>query len=376
MSLRLLNFDFSGINNLPDGYDFPMTSWLVNSLVRSGHQVVAFSTSTGINEPIVFEGKALTICIAPRRLQHVARDFFRKEREFLSNLMLGFPVDIMNAHWTYEFALASLTTGFPTLVTIHDHALTVLRYQFDPYRFMRYLMNHQTLRRSKFMSTNSHYLWTLLTKVEKEKTVVIPDFYDSRLETFADQKIQSSNYLMSVSNGFGRRKNISNALQAFALLRRTNPELKYYLVGDGMEEGGPADQYATKKGLQTGVCFLGNRTHREVIEFLGTAKMLVHPSREESFGMSVLESMVLGTPVLGGKKSGNIPFLLDHGNCGFLCDVESPSNIAMTISEVLSDLQKAKSLAGNAKLFVKNKFSEDVVVRQYIEYYSRVIAQS
>jgi glycosyltransferase involved in cell wall biosynthesis len=335
---------------------------------------VAYTTSTGIKEPFICKDDRLTICIAPRRDRHVARDFFKQERMFLRQLMTDYPADIINAHWTYEFALAALDTGLPTVVTIHDHAFTVLRYQFDPYRFMRLLMNYRTLHRARFMSTNSEYLWSLLSDRVKQKTIVIPDFYDSRLEQ--TPRSQKRDHVVSVSNGFGRRKNLRNGLLAFSRLHKLHSGLRYILLGHDMEEGGGAYRFARKMGVDKDVMFLGNRFHDDVVREVQSARVLLHPSREESFGMSVLESMVLGTPVVGGEKSGNIPFLLDHGRCGLLCDVESPSEIASSVSRLLLNADMAGELACRAREYVMNRFSERKVVQQYLSSYTEVLTRS
>jgi glycosyltransferase involved in cell wall biosynthesis len=374
MTLRQLDFDFGGMPYLPPGYDFPMTAWLVNALLGRGHKVVAYTTSTGIKEPLICKDDRLTICIAPRRDRHAARDFFKRERMFLKQLMTDYPADIINAHWTYEFALAALDTGLPTVVTIHDHALTVLRYQFDPYRFMRLLMNYRTLHRARFMSANSEYLWSLLVGGVKRKTLVIPDFYHSRLEQppLGEKKDQ----IVSACNGFGRIKNLHNGLLAFRELRKSHLGIRYILLGDDMETGGAAYQFARRHSADQDVTFLGKRSHEDVVREVRAARVLLHPSREESFGMSVLESMVLGTPVVGGVKSGNIPFLLDHGRCGLLCDVESPYEIASSVSKLLSNADMAGELACRAREYVMNRFSERVVVGKYLDYFSEVIARS
>jgi glycosyltransferase involved in cell wall biosynthesis len=92
--------------------------------------------------------------------------------------------------------------------------------------------------------------------------------------------------------------------------------------------------------------------------------------------MSVLESMVLGTPVVGGEKSGNIPFLLDHGRCGLLCDVESPSEIASSVARLLSNADVAGELACRAREYVMNRFSERKVVQQYLSFYTEALTRS
>jgi glycosyltransferase involved in cell wall biosynthesis len=371
MSLRLLDFEFGAQANVPIGYDFPMTALLVNAIMKRGHRVVAFTTSVGILEPIVFRSDNLSICIAPRGL-HAGRRLFRRERQALTELMKLHPVDLLHAHWSYEFAWAALDSGLPTLVTLQDHARTVLRYQRDLYRFARLLMNLIVLKRAKHLTANSQYIYELLSKRDKKKARVIPNFYDSRICQHSQKSEARSNWIVSVSNGFGRRKNIGTSLRAFALAREKHRNLEYHLIGDGMEIGGPAHQFARKQELAEGVAFLGPLPYGRVIMEVGKALVFLHPSREESFGMSVLEAMALRTPVVGGRASGNVPYLLDHGNAGVLCDVDSPKEMADAVVKLVSDPAYAEQIRGNAITRCRENYSEEKVVSSYLAYYRDV----
>lgn len=368
MSLELLRDNLPEDIDLPVGYPFPMTSMLINALINRGHKVIAYTTSTGIDKPLVYNGGKLTLCIG-RREPNAARDLFRSERKDLQRLMKKYPSDVINAQWSYEFAWAALDSRIPTLVTLQDHALTILKYQFDPYRFMRLLMNHYVLYRAKYLSTNSQYLYKLLSKKNKSKTKMIPNFYAKRLENYFNDSQDKKNYIISISNGYGRRKNMDTSLYAFQTVKAVLPEYEYHLVGDGMEEGGPAYQFAIKNNLQHGVIFKGAIPFAEVIKEITLAKVFLHPSREESFGMAVLESMIMGTPIVAGKRSGNMPHLLDNGKAGVLCNINSPKDISHSILSILQDEDYASRLRESANCFAKKIFSEENVISQYLEYY-------
>ncbi|MDD5369036.1 MAG: glycosyltransferase [Anaerolineaceae bacterium] len=372
MSLRLLESDIRNRPELPVGYPAPIISMLINGLMERGHKVVAFTTSVGIHEPVVLKDVRLTICIAPRE-PHAARDLFKSERQGLLRLMQAFPVDLINAHWSYEFAWAALDTGMPVLVTLHDHALTILRYQLDAYRLMRWMMNGIVLNRARYLSANSQYMYDLLNRRDKRKTRITPNYFCQSIEAYVVEKRNPQNFILSISNGFGNRKNIATALHAFALVRKSFPEMEYRLVGDGMEEGGPVQMYALKNHLTEGVHFCGSLSYPDTLAMLQSASVFLHPSREESFGMTVLEAMVIGVPAVGGEQSGNIPFLLDHGKAGFLCDVNSSQSIADTLITVLSEPQNSQNVCDYAQGFARQNYSEKVVNDKFLDYYHQII---
>jgi len=62
------------------------------------------------------------------RPRHRALDLFAAERAGVRQAMEEDPCDLIHAQWTYEFALAALATGQPTLVTAHDAPWRVLRH--------------------------------------------------------------------------------------------------------------------------------------------------------------------------------------------------------------------------------------------------------
>ena len=59
--------------------------------------------------------------------------------------------------------------------------------------------------------------------------------------------------------------------------------------------------------------------------------------------MSILEAMYLETMVVGGINSGNIPYLLQYGKNGIICDVLSTTEIAFNIEKILKN-ENAESI--------------------------------
>ncbi|MDX5421252.1 MAG: glycosyltransferase, partial [Hymenobacteraceae bacterium] len=164
-------------------------------------------------------------------------------------------------------------------------------------------------------------------------------------------------------------------LHAFAKVRERFPDLKYHLVGVDMEENGPAHQYARQHHLDTGVVFLGPQPFEEVVRQLAGAKVLLHPSMEESFGMAVLEAMVSGTAVVGGHRSGFIPHLLNYGKAGTLCNIYSPDEMASAVTKLLKDQAFRETTVRDAKRYVQANFSEEVIVNKHLAYYSEILGR-
>jgi len=112
-----------------------------------------------------------------------------------------------------------------------------------------------------------------------------------------------------------------------------------WIAGDGPEEG-PLKAMVVELGLEKSVRFLGPVPHAKVLGLLEHAALCVVPSREEPFGIIVLEAQALGVPVLASAV-GNIPFLIDHGVTGYLT-APTVDGLARGIVEALSDLRRSE----------------------------------
>jgi L-malate glycosyltransferase len=373
VDLNMLDFDFGKVT-LPETNVFPLTTHLVNALLRRGHQVVVYTNSGTIAMPFVIEHEQLTICVAPTKPKP-GRRFFNYEIDELNKLMQQHPADVVHAFWTYEYALAAIKSGLPTIVGIHDVASKILLTQFDIFRFVRWLMNYKAIRQSKYLAANSAYTYHQLSKKTQTRTSVINNFFSPELEQAVQEPVEKRNYIISVTMGFTKRKGVPRALHAFALLRKQYPDLEYHLIGADMEPGGAAQQYARKHGLDEGIRYFGPLPYDQLLKRVAEARVFLHPSVEESFGMAPLEAMVIGTAVVGGQKSGFIPYLLDHGKTGVLCDIYSTESMADAVRTLLQDETLSQRMVQNAKRFAYDNFSEEVVIQQHLDYLQKVHEQ-
>ena len=135
-------FDCADQHELLPGLGGVPVNLLARALASRGWQVTVVSTSPDVAEPWRHREANVEIVLVPERVRARERalDFFKIERRALTDEIRRQRPDLVHAHWTYEFALAALTSGLPTLVTAHDAPLTILRHLRDPYRVARLAM--------------------------------------------------------------------------------------------------------------------------------------------------------------------------------------------------------------------------------------------
>ncbi|WP_367322979.1 glycosyltransferase family 4 protein [Streptomyces sp. HUAS ZL42] len=327
---RLL--DRSVEQTTPAGLGGPGTAALVAELASRGHDVTLVTLSREIDRPVHGRIGTVDVLIGPYRRRHRARNAFRQERDAVRTLLDSVDTDVVHAHWTYEFGLGALASRHPTLITVRDWAPAIMRCQPDAYRMVRLAMQYRCLTKARHLTAVSPYIGDRLRRWCRGATTVVPNGLPST--SFRDEPPtahQPVRRLLSVNSHFSKGKNTSTLLRAFAAIRGQLEDVELTLVGSGHEPGGRAERWARGHGLADGVVFAGHMQAEQALSVMDTADIFVAPSLEESFGMTVLEAMARGLPVVAGRSSGAVPWLLDLGRAGELVDVRRPEAISQGV---------------------------------------------
>ncbi|MGI5215780.1 glycosyltransferase family 4 protein [Plantactinospora sp. CA-290183] len=99
------------------------------------------------------------------------------------------------------------------------------------------------------------------------------------------------------------RKGVGLLLEAFARCRAEDPELSLTFVGEGRLRAALTSR-AQELGLAEAVTFVGSVLPDRALELMREHDLLIHPSRLETFGMTVVEAVAAGMPVLVTRCGG------------------------------------------------------------------------
>ena len=359
-----------------DGLGGPPVHFHVRELLRRGRRVTLFTLDPAIEEERVFESERLKICVGPYT-QHRGRNWFRRERAYLLRALQRERPAVLSAHWTYEFALAAIASGIPHVVTAHDAPWRVLRHDVSPYRLVRTAMAYQAARQARRLVAVSPYVAGHLRRFgfHGHPIDVIPTGRPPHRPAPARPRPAgaAATFAGIFSGGWQGLKNGAALLDAFALLRRDLPQARLMMIGDGCEPGGSAALWAGARGIAAGIAFLGRLPHQRIVELLATEiGVLVHPSLEESFGMTLIEAGALGAAVIAGRDSGAVPWVLGEGEYGLLVDVRSPAGIARAMLHLARDQDMRSRLAAAAQSAVRDRFDITRVTDRYEEIFAQL----
>jgi L-malate glycosyltransferase len=362
------------VADLPPGQAGSPVTLLATELVQAGHDVRIWTLDTSVDAPVTAAGPALDVTYLPKRGGGRGRDAYAQEISWVRRALREGPdVDVLNAHWSYEFALGAIDRPEPLVVTVHDWAPTIFRYSPDPYRAARLTMFARTHLRRPAMTTPSPYLRAKLRRFGLGDATVVPN--GVALDTFAEghRRRGPDMHVVGISRGFDRRKNSRALIAAHALLRRIGMPIRLTLFGHAHEADGPARAWAREQGMADGVTFAGEVPYAQVLSVLRDCDLFVHPAREESFGMVLVEAMAQGTPVVAGVRSGAVPWVLADGRAGSLVDVERPGAIAAEVQRLLGSSTAWEQRSRDGWSHARSHYAMDRVAAGYHAAYVSVL---
>jgi len=165
---------------------------------------------------------------------------------------------------------------------------------------------------------------------------------------------------------------VKRVLDVVRILERVTREVPAILlmVGEGPERSS-AQALARRLGLQDRVCFLG--TQESIEQIAGMADVFLLPSELESFGLSALEAMACGVPVVG-SDAGGLPEVVKHTETGYLLPVGDVEGMAARTLEILKCEERRREMGRAGRRRAEALFGAERIVSQYERCYERVLA--
>lgn len=288
-------------------------------------------------------------------------------------------LDLFHVHYAIPHAtsawIAREMLGDPNririITTLHGTDITLVGQERSFEQITRF-----SIHRSDGITAVSGYLKEQTVAhfgIPAERIEVIPNFVDTDLyerTRYPCHKrffgAEGQKLLMHISN-FRPVKRVRDVIRIFSRIQERIPS-RLVLVGDGPERPEAVAEVASL-GLTDRVIFLGKQD--SVAELLACADLFLLPSDSESFGLSALEAMSSGVPVVATAVGGLLEVVDDTcGHLGAVGDIEGMAEAGIRILED-DDVWSGYSRVARERA---ERYGVDRVVPMYERYYERVLA--
>jgi N-acetyl-alpha-D-glucosaminyl L-malate synthase BshA len=259
------------------------------------------------------------------------------------------------------------------VTTLHGTDITIVGQDRSFYTITRF-----SIERSDAVTAVSEYLRDETYRafgcvgcdVQVIHNFIDPDLYDRGRHRFPlpVEVVGGRKVLMHISN-FRAVKRVRDIVRTFARVSAERPAV-LVMIGDGPERV-DAEAEARELGVAEHVLFLGKI--EAIAPLLAGADLFLLPSDRESFGLSALEALASGVPVVG-SRAGGLPEVVRDGETGVLCPVGDVEAMSAAAIGILGDDARWARMSAAAAADARRRFSEDAVVSQYEALYARTLA--
>ena len=145
------------------------------------------------------------------------------------------------------------------------------------------------------------------------------------------------------------------------------------MPGHHLDAGAAARRFVATHGMQDRVLFQGPSTEPE--RLLRVADLFVHPSHYEAFGLSIIEAMASGLPIVASRVGGMLDYLVDGENA-LLCTPGAVDDLGEQIRRLLAEPDLRQRLAQAARLTAEQSFDSARIDDRFVELFHHLSAAS
>ena len=292
----------------------------------------------------------------------------------LRRLVKRIQPDIVHAHYASSYGLlASLLARHPLIISAWGSDV----FAFGDSRIGRMILRYNFSKADRILSTSEVMKKRVMQFSPKEIEVTpfgvdVDLFHPGKVDfpLFSDAEL-----VFGMIKTMNRIYGVDLALLAFKQVMDRFPErrLKLLLVGGG-DTDNEFRNLAERMGISTHVHFTGRIEQSEVPHYHRMIDVFLNPSRAESFGVSVLEAMACGRPVIVAKTGGLEEIVTDQVN-GLYCEPGNSESLAERMIFLTENSDFRNELAEGARNHVMLKYdkvqTDQLVLRIYDSIRSR-----
>lgn len=306
------------------------------------------------------------------------------------------PYDVVHANFWMSGLVAAdykIATKTPFVITFHalGRVRRIHQKEMDGFSDERFVIEDRIVREAdRIIAECPQDAIDLMTlyAADRDRTSIVPCGFDPRefrpMDRCAARRalgLPTDGLILLQLGRMVPRKGVDNVIQAFALLKKEHAIRGHLMIVGGESvvvdqnrtpEIGRLERLAVDLGVDRDVVFVGRRGPDAVACYYNAADLFVTTPWYEPFGITPIEAMACGVPVIGANVGG-IKFTVVDGETGFLVPPKDPRILAVRILELHRDPKRAASF-GNAGLRRANAmFTWERVTEKILQVYKHAI---
>jgi len=287
-------------------------------------------------------------------------------------------IDLLHVHYAIPHASAAymakqiLEKGgryVPVITTLHGTDITLVGRDKTYAPVVAFSINHCDAITA--VSENLKEETYKIFNIEKDIQVIynfvdVQRFRKKPIDAFRKVIAPDNERIIMHASNFRKIKRIEDVIYIFKKLNETIPS-RLLLVGDGPERP-MAEALCRELDLCDDIRFVGKQQDME--EIFAIADLFLLPSEYESFGLSALEAMAGGAPVVA-TNVGGLPEIIKQGENGYMGKVGDVDQMAQYAIDILKDDATFLKFRENARKQA-DRFDITRIVPQYEKLYEQL----
>ena len=275
---------------------------------------------------------------------------------------------LLHAHFGYPDGLAAFKIGrrhgLPYVVSVLGDDLLLYPQRN---RYLRRSIATVMANAAAVIGVSLHLLDTAVAfGADRQRCHHIPDGIRPEVFHLATDAPHDRAPTILFAGAFLPVKNVLRMIDAFAIVQRERPDVRFMLAGDGpLREA--MEQRSADAGLTQTVEFVGHVTQPQLAGLMQQSSVLCLPSVSEGWPNVIVEALACGCPVVGSAVGG-MPEQIVSEDYGYLCNPQSTADIAEKILNALDRDWDRQALAARGSTWQRGDMMKQIadVYRQVL----------